>query len=154
MKKCSYCGRENGEEAENCQECGTAFNPNPGNIKTVHAQFSKPVIVVLTLLALYLPYSWVLFMNGPRDNPLQWVKMWPELPGFVLYGFSFLFLGMGKWNVPQWLFHVKLLAITGLFIWVMINFAIEYRHRGAMAVFVIMAISCLLGFLAYGMAAA
>ena len=25
MKKCSYCGRDNADEALNCKECGTEF---------------------------------------------------------------------------------------------------------------------------------
>lgn len=28
MKKCSYCGRENDDDAENCLECGTGFSNN------------------------------------------------------------------------------------------------------------------------------
>jgi hypothetical protein len=27
VKKCSYCGRENADEADYCYECGTAFHP-------------------------------------------------------------------------------------------------------------------------------
>jgi Putative prokaryotic signal transducing protein len=27
MKKCSYCGRENSDEASHCFECGTEFDP-------------------------------------------------------------------------------------------------------------------------------
>ena len=31
MKKCSYCGRENTNEAVHCAECGTAFPTPPAN---------------------------------------------------------------------------------------------------------------------------
>jgi hypothetical protein len=31
MKKCSWCGRENGDDAPHCQECGTAFKVLPAD---------------------------------------------------------------------------------------------------------------------------
>ncbi len=150
MKKCSYCGRDIPEDSDYCLECGTAFNSEPASSQTAPRVISKPVIAILTVLAIYLPYSWVL-VGGPRGNPSPWIRMWPELPGFVLYYFSFLFLGLGKWDGPEWLFHLQLLAISGLFAWVMIDFAIKFRHRAPMAILVIIGVSGLLGLLAYGM---
>ena len=31
MKTCSYCGRENEDQAAKCQECGTEFGPSPAS---------------------------------------------------------------------------------------------------------------------------
>src|ERR1043166_2508810 len=32
MKKCSYCGKENSDEATMCAECGSALTPNPSPV--------------------------------------------------------------------------------------------------------------------------
>jgi hypothetical protein len=42
-------------------------------------------VLLLLLLPLYLPFSWILLKPGPWDEKrMLWVKSWPALPGFVV----------------------------------------------------------------------
>lgn len=151
MKKCSYCGRESADESNSCLECGTAFNPKPASPQIVDVAFSKPVMVLLTLLAIYLPYGWLLGV-GSHSGQANWLKLWPEMPGFVLNFFVFQnFLNNGRYHCPNWGIHVFISTLTLLYLSVMIAFAIELRHRGPTVILVILGISCILGYLAYGM---
>jgi hypothetical protein len=38
MKKCSYCGRDNADDAANCRECGTEFEPEAAKPKAASVQ--------------------------------------------------------------------------------------------------------------------
>ncbi len=151
MKKCSYCGRENADESESCLECGTTFNPELTVTQAVPVALSKPVMVALTLLAIYLPDGWVLGI-GSHSGQANWVKLWPEMPGFVLNFFVFQnFLNNGRYHCPTWVVHTFMSILTLLYISVMIAFAIELRRRGPSVILVILGISCILGYLVYGM---
>jgi len=44
MKKCSYCGRDNADEALNCHECGTEFETAP-NAKLSESFADEPVVI-------------------------------------------------------------------------------------------------------------
>ena len=41
--------------------------------------------LALTLACIYLPYAWLVADGFPwRDYRLQWIKMWPVLPGLMM----------------------------------------------------------------------
>ena len=40
----------------------------------------------LTVACVYLPYAWLVLDGFPwRDYRLQWIKMWPILPGLITF---------------------------------------------------------------------
>ena len=48
MKKCSYCGRDNADEAVNCHECGTEFEREAKDSESADQKIKaedKPVII-------------------------------------------------------------------------------------------------------------
>lgn len=50
MKKCSYCGRDNAEEAVNCEECGTELKVEANDSETTSGKIldkEKPLIIRL-----------------------------------------------------------------------------------------------------------
>ena len=56
-----------------------------------------PVFSVV-FLAVYLPFSWILFRAGPWDpKRLLWLKSWPALPGFLVQSLD-IFEGKPVWS--------------------------------------------------------
>jgi hypothetical protein len=64
-------------------------------------------VLLLLLLPLYLPFSWILFRPGPWDEKrVIWLKSWPALPGFVVQSLEVF---DGK---PVWASYAAMGALT------------------------------------------
>ena len=72
-----------------------------------HGELTRSWAVGLALLAVYAPFSWLIFTEW------QYIKLWPVFPGLVISYF------MREWVplscVPQWT-YVLGLALTVLFV--------------------------------------
>jgi hypothetical protein len=66
-------------------------------------------VLLLLLLPLYLPFSWILLRPGPFDEKrMLWLKSWPALPGFVVQSLEVF---DGK---PVWASYAAMGALTFL----------------------------------------
>ncbi len=117
--KCSYCGRENTEEAVHCYECGTSFLPEP--IVEPRKKEPKPPILFRWKLCL-IGLAWIaagarLFAIDPNQSPevsLIWFSI--ATPFGVL---AILFQYMTQWGgeylhpAAGWLYYA-ILTFAGL----------------------------------------
>ena len=84
-------------------------------------------VLLLVLLPLYLPFSWILFRSGPWDaKRLMFLKAWPVLPGFVVQSLEAL---DGR---PLWASYTAMAALT-LFVLVLL-FRVGRLSRTGLAI--------------------
>ncbi len=82
--ECNYDLRRLSERT--CPECGAAFDPEELRQRQGRLQRWKRIVgsLCLSLLALYSPYSWLLFADYPWSSyRWHWIGMWPVLPGLL-----------------------------------------------------------------------
>ena len=116
VKKCSWCGRENAESADQCAECGTTW------ISTSEVPMGKPIIEhiafhVVWAIALMLLSSWAFSLTRPEAPP---PGSGPEGPAVHVW-WRFVLVGVALGCGLVWLLsHLKRRA----------NFAAERRAVG------------------------
>ena len=72
-------------------------------------------VLFLTVVALYAPFSWIVFRSGPWDDKrLLWLKSWPALPGFLVQSLD-VFEGRPVWVSYACMGMVTFLALTLFF---------------------------------------
>jgi hypothetical protein len=81
--RCPQCEYDlSGLSESVCPECGAAFDPAtlPGLLR--HRRRRRWIAsLAIMFLALYAPYSWLLWINYPwSEYRWLWIKMWPGLP--------------------------------------------------------------------------
>jgi hypothetical protein len=76
---------------------------------------SRGAVLLLTLLALYGPFGWILWRPGPWDaKRLLWLKSWPALPGFLVQSLD-IFEGRPVWFSYACMGVVTVVALFGFF---------------------------------------
>jgi hypothetical protein len=89
-------------------------------------------VLLLLLVPLYLPFSWILLRSGPWDEKrIIWLKSWPALPGFVVQSLDVL---DGK---PVWASYVAMGCMT--FLALVLLFNLGRTSRSALFVACILA---------------
>jgi hypothetical protein len=84
-------------------------------------------VLLVLLLPLYLPFSWILFRPGPWDEKrVIWLKSWPALPGFVVQSLeifdgkpiwaSYVAMGVLTFSALVLLFNLGRTSRSGLFV--------------------------------------
>lgn len=90
-----------------CPECGTPFDPTAP--RSAPRRLWIPAII-LTLIVLYAPFTWLSFVSGDASYVRFWMMRWPVLPGLAP---TFLILApfnTAPGRLPEWLS----LSIMGL----------------------------------------
>ena len=83
-----------------CPECGTPFNP--AALRNARRRMWIPAII-LTLLIVYAPFSWLSLVNSDPTYVRFWMMRWPVLPGLAP---TFLILApfnTAPGHLPEWL---------------------------------------------------
>ena len=76
---------------------------------------NRLTVLLCTLLALYGPFGWILWLPGPWDaTRLLWLKSWPALPGFLVQSLD-VFEGRPVWFSYACMGFVTALALIGFF---------------------------------------
>lgn len=72
-------------------------------------------VLVILLLSLYLPFSWIVLQPGPWDEKrMIWLKSWPALPGFIVQSLE-VFDGKPVWASYTAMGALSFLALVLLF---------------------------------------
>ena len=76
---------------------------------------NRLTVLLCTLLALYGPFGWILWLPGPWDaKRLLWLKSWPALPGFLVQSLD-VFEGRPVWFSYACMGFFTALALFGFF---------------------------------------
>lgn len=122
------------------------------------AKFSPPscrVVVLLTFIAVYFPYSWLLFVKDQWQYRLTWIKMWPELPGVILMFFAQALTGMrNHFNTGAVTMHLVCSHATICFLGLALVLALRFRQHAWKILACVAVVSMILGAVAYGLFAA
>jgi hypothetical protein len=96
--RCPKCRYDlSGLSTHICPECGTPFDPAA---LTAHRPRRRWIpAILLTLIVLYAPFGWLLFISDDLGYILSFLYLWPVLPGLPL---TFLIGGLinsapGNW---------------------------------------------------------
>jgi hypothetical protein len=113
----------------------------------------KRWVLGLVLLVIYAPYCWLIFMDYPWDSyRWQWMRMWPVLPGFVIYFLTAVCVPR-SW-LPQWTgasLYVLASVLTVLFLTGVIFGLLRLRRGFWPVVAGVFVLSCLFGLIAYSL---
>ena len=136
VKVCSYCGRKNDPDAANCRECGTTFAvPAVASLDVPPWKpFSRTTAALLTLAIVYAPYSWLLLVRDSWSYRLTWLKLWPALPGFMVWTLTDIWVTHQRLRnaLPSWapLFFGAILTVVDLgFVWAIATYSCRWRGR-------------------------
>jgi hypothetical protein len=116
---------------------------------------SRRAVVLLTFVAVYFPYSWLLFVKDQWQYRLTWIKMWPELPGVVLMFFAQALTGMrNHFNIGAVTMHLVCSHATICFLGLALLLALRFRQHAWKILAGVAVVSMVLGAMAYGLFAA
>jgi hypothetical protein len=94
-------------------------------------------VLLLTLLALYAPFGWILWLPGPwNEKRLLWLKSWAALPGFLVQSLD-VFEGRPIWVSYASMALLTLLALIVCFrvgrisrMWLCVSFVLAAAFSG------------------------
>jgi hypothetical protein len=109
MRKCGYCGRENAENANVCQECGTSFFSNEKKEKGPFSPTISNRFKWTFYFAAWIAVVLATFIRNPAD--LRWAPVFPigllgilsTQSAIVIAWFAGLFV-----SIIGWLIYVAL----------------------------------------------
>lgn len=104
----------------------------------------KPARILLVLVCLYAPYSWLVLMNYPWNGyRWHWVKMWPVLPGILVHVNQTIHL------LPDWIGYLIMGVVTGLIVTLITMLAARSRRSAIIVFFIVGLVSSVNSWISY-----
>jgi hypothetical protein len=123
---CPRCNYDlTGTTAPRCPECGQGFDPRELLPVTTRRPLPLRVSLAAVLLAVYLPNTWVLWIDYPWNSyRLTWVMMFPSLPGVQCAAWVSCWTGL-----RDHMDHARLLAVSVCITAVLISMGVTMARR-------------------------